>query len=327
MTTNIVRLLPDDEQAVLECYVRGSEAPASFEALFDAMEVPANATPDRLQIAVAQILLHHVQDSLPQWAAVTGDEILTNRKRHLRHKDALLRFHPQLLFAINWATSGPGYEWPEVYHVAYLPGFEKLVFTASRDGDDAWGCADHAIGVGTADALEEAARKVLTAYWQEQADGRDQQRWESCIEEGLIDFRTANAWADEVWPEEDHSTGPRTSAGATMPVSEGGNPLDALVPRMLTDEERALGQRQKPSDEQLLQQTGQDQSHLENEEEEIAAWRKHRERQRRLAGDMSPLEGSPKKPKQSLLVENMRQRFPQATDEEIQQILKESGVF
>jgi hypothetical protein len=104
MTADIVRLLPDDEQAVLECYVTGSEAPASFRALFDAMKVPADATPDRLQIAVAQILLHHMQDSLPQWAAISGDEILTNRKRHLRHKDALLRFQPQLLFSINWAT-------------------------------------------------------------------------------------------------------------------------------------------------------------------------------------------------------------------------------
>jgi hypothetical protein len=193
-------------------------------------KVPADATPDRLQIAVAQILLHHVQDSLPQWAAITGDEILTNRKRHLRHKDALLRFQPQLLFSINWATSGPGYEWPEVYHVTYLPGFEKLIFTASRDGDDAWGCEDHAVGVGSDDGLEEAAKKVLTAYWQEQADGRDQQRWESCIEEGLIDFRTANAWADEVWPEGDRSTGPRPSAGATMPVSgkPRGNPFDGF---------------------------------------------------------------------------------------------------
>ena len=106
------------------------------------MEVPTNAEPDRLQIAVAQILLHHVQDGLPEWAAITKDgEFVTNRRRHGRHKDARLRFNPKLLFSINWATSGPGFEWPEAYYVTYVPGLEKYVFTASRDGDDAWGCA------------------------------------------------------------------------------------------------------------------------------------------------------------------------------------------
>ena len=64
----------------------------------------------------AQILLHHVQDGFPQWAAITKDgEFVTNRRRHGRHKDARLRFNPKLLFSINWATSGPGFEGPEAY--------------------------------------------------------------------------------------------------------------------------------------------------------------------------------------------------------------------
>jgi len=59
----------------------------------------------------------------------------------------------------------------------YVPGLEEYVFTASRDGDDAWGCADHAIGsADKTDGLQEAARKVLTSYWKKQADGWDQQR-------------------------------------------------------------------------------------------------------------------------------------------------------
>src|SRR5215813_5691464 len=138
MSANIVRLLPDQEQALLACYVTGTKQPASFQQLFDTMEVPTNAEPDRLQIAVAQILLHHVQDRLPQWAAITSDgELVTNRRRHARHKDARLQFNPRLLFEINWATSGPGYEWPEAYHVTSVPGFEKYISTASRDGDAA----------------------------------------------------------------------------------------------------------------------------------------------------------------------------------------------
>jgi len=200
MSTNIFGLLPDQERALLECYVTGTKQPASFQQLFDTMEVSTNAEPDRLQIAVAQILLHHVQDSLPQWAAITRDgELVTNRRRFARHKDARLQFNPRLLFEINWATSGPGYEWPEAYHVTYVPGLEKYIFTASRDGDDAFGCADHAIGID----LHQAARKVLTSYWQEQVNGWDQGRWESCMQGGLIDDRTANAWAEAVWPRGD----------------------------------------------------------------------------------------------------------------------------
>ena len=161
MSANIIRLLPDQEQALLACYVTGSKQPASFQQLFDTMEVPDHAEPDRLQIAVAQILLHHVQDSLPQWAAITKDgELVTNRRRHRRHKEARLNFNPQLLFSINWATSGPGFEWPEAYYVTYVPGLEKYVFTASRDGDDAWGCEDHAIGSAEkSDNIQEAARE------------------------------------------------------------------------------------------------------------------------------------------------------------------------
>ncbi len=204
MSANIIRLLPDEEQALLACYVTGSKQPASFQELYDTMEVPTNAEPNRLQIVVAQILLHHVQDGLPQWAAITKDgEFVTNRRRHGRHKDARLRFNPKLLFSINWATSGPGFEWPEAYYVTYVPGLEKYVFTASRDGDDAWGCADHAIGsADKTNGLQEAARKVLTSYWKKQADGWDQQRWERCIAEGLVDERAANAWAQAVWAED-----------------------------------------------------------------------------------------------------------------------------
>src|SRR5262249_5966492 len=96
------------------------------------------------------------------------------------------------------------YEWPEEYRATYLPGFGKCVFTASRDGSDVFGCADHAIGIADeGDNIQEAARKVITAYWRMQADGWDQQRWEYSFGEELIDDRTAAAWADEVWPAEE----------------------------------------------------------------------------------------------------------------------------
>ena len=122
MSANIIRLLPDEERALFDCYVTGSDQPASFQQLFDTGG-PQQRNAGSLQIAVAQILLHHVQDSLPQWAAIY----------------ARLQFTPRLLFSINWATSGPGFEWPEAYHVTYVPRLEKHIFTASRDGPDAFG--------------------------------------------------------------------------------------------------------------------------------------------------------------------------------------------
>ena len=52
MSANIIRLLPDQEQALLACYVTGSKQLASFQELYGTMEVPTNAEPDRLQMAV-----------------------------------------------------------------------------------------------------------------------------------------------------------------------------------------------------------------------------------------------------------------------------------
>ena len=96
MPATIERLLPVDEQALLKAYVEGSE-PADAAAIYDALEVPHDAMPPRLTIAVAQILLHHIQETLPQWSTVSGDTLQLNRTAHKRHKDARLAFNPQLV--------------------------------------------------------------------------------------------------------------------------------------------------------------------------------------------------------------------------------------
>ena len=200
MTATIVRLLPADERALLQCYVEGTSEPDNAAAIYDALEVPAEATPPRLSIAVAQILLHHVQGTLPQWASVSSDTVSLNRKAHKRHKDARLAFNPQLICTINWADSGPGFSWPESYHVTCLPGFDKFVITASRDGPDAWGCDDHAIGVADGSLSPvDAAKEVVAEFWRMQVNAWDQGRWAYLFAQGLIDTKTADAWADEVW--------------------------------------------------------------------------------------------------------------------------------
>jgi hypothetical protein len=200
MTATIVRLLPADEHAILNCYVKEISELDNFDALYDALEVPADAKSPRLAIAVAQILLHHIQGRLPQWASVRGSKVTLNRKAHRRHKDARLAFNPHLICTVNWADSGPGFSWPESYHVTYLPGFDKFVVTASRDGPDAWGCADHAIGVakGSLDQVD-AAKEVVSEFWRMQLNSWDQPRWAYLFDEGLIDTNAADAWADEVW--------------------------------------------------------------------------------------------------------------------------------
>ena len=101
-----------------------------------------------------------------------------NRKEHKRHKDARLAFNPQLICTINWADSGPGFSWPESYHVTYLPGFDKFVVTASRDGPDAWGCDDHAIGVANGGLSPvDAAKEVVTEFWRMQVNSPRRSRF------------------------------------------------------------------------------------------------------------------------------------------------------
>jgi hypothetical protein len=200
MAATIERLLPVDEQALLRAYVEGGSEPADAANIYGALEVPANATPPRLAIAVAQILLHHVQGGLPQWASVSGGTIQLNRNEHKRHKGARLAFNPQLVCTINWADSGPGFSWPESYYVTYLPGFDKFVITASRDGPDTWGCADHAIGVANGGRSPiGGARQAIAEFWRLQVIEWEQPRWAGVFGEGLIDAKTANVWADEIW--------------------------------------------------------------------------------------------------------------------------------
>jgi hypothetical protein len=44
MNATIVRLLPTDEQALLRCYVEGTRERTGFDSIYDALEVPTEAT-------------------------------------------------------------------------------------------------------------------------------------------------------------------------------------------------------------------------------------------------------------------------------------------
>ena len=204
MSNNTIALIPQIELDLIEAYL-SNESVAAFNSYFSENNIPLDAMASPLQIAVARVLLSPIQASLPQWAAVReSGEVLLNRKEIQRHPQAVrLTLEPQLVCCINWADSGPGYSWPESYHVTYIPGLEKFIVTSSRDGADAFGCADHALGWGSAAEGELlVAKRIIQGFWEHQRNEWDQERWAYLFDDGLIDSATADAWAEEIWPQD-----------------------------------------------------------------------------------------------------------------------------
>ena len=205
MSNNTIALIPQIELDLIEAYL-SNEPAAAFDSYFSENNIPLDAMASPLQIAVARVLLNPIQASLPQWAAVReSGEVLLNRKEIQRHPQAVrLTLEPQLVCCINWADSGPGYSWPESYHVTYIPGLEKFIVTSSRDGADAFGCADHALGWGSvAEGELLVAKRIIQGFWEHQRNEWDQERWAYLFDEGLINETTANSWAEEIWPQDD----------------------------------------------------------------------------------------------------------------------------
>lgn len=204
MSNNTIALIPQIELDLIEAYL-SNEPALAFDNYFSQNNIPLDAMASPLQIAVARVLLNPIQGSLPQWAAVReSGEVLLSRKEIQRHPQAVrLTLDPQLVCCINWADSGPGYSWPESYHVTYIPGLEKFIVTASRDGADAFGCADHALGWGSAAEGELlVAKRIIQGFWEHQRNEWDQERWAYLFDEGLINETTANSWAEEIWPQD-----------------------------------------------------------------------------------------------------------------------------
>jgi len=62
---SVLPLVPPAELDVIETYLTGADADF-LEPLFDDMAIPGDASVPRIDIAVAQILLHGLQGGLPQ---------------------------------------------------------------------------------------------------------------------------------------------------------------------------------------------------------------------------------------------------------------------
>lgn len=202
MNQNVIALIPQIELDLIEAYL-ANDPSSSFQDYFDQNNIPQGELASSLEIAVARILLKPIQSTLPQWAAVRENgAVILNRKEIKRHPRATaLTFQPRLICCVNWADSAPGFSWPESYHITYIPGFERFIVTSSRDGEDAFGSADHALGWGhLAEGESLVAKRLVQRFWSDQYSGWEQERWAYLFDEGLIDATTAEAWADEVWP-------------------------------------------------------------------------------------------------------------------------------
>ena len=156
--------------------------------------------------AVAHILLEAIEDRLPVWACWKGDNLIRSRRYREPHQKpqrqtALL---PSELFAINWATSGPGFDWPVTYKLVWTPIYDRYVVTASADCPDAFGYADFALGhFGRNDNVGQSVIEIIKCDWTMQRDECSQPRWEDLISTGLIKWAAVEQLAEQVWPKDD----------------------------------------------------------------------------------------------------------------------------
>jgi acyl carrier protein len=88
---------------------------------------------------VGRLVLRDMQERLPAWQARNPDTGETYHSRaHAKrtrgkHRTALLA---RSLFGFNWADSGPGYSWPELFHLVYVPIYDVYIVTRSDEEED-----------------------------------------------------------------------------------------------------------------------------------------------------------------------------------------------
>jgi hypothetical protein len=165
----------------------------------------------QMDAVVAHIVLEAIEDRLPVWVHWTGDDLIKARKYrepHERPRRQAVLLLPSELFAINWASSGPGFDWPVHYHLVWIPIYERFVVTASADCSDSFGYADFALGhFGRNDNVGQSVLEIIKRDWTMQRDQCSQERWEMLIHTGLIKEAAVELTADQVWPRNDGDEG------------------------------------------------------------------------------------------------------------------------
>jgi hypothetical protein len=144
--------------------------------------------------ALARMIFSGFEDQLPTFVWSRAGIVFTTRPGREQK-----RFDPQRLFCINWATSGPGFSWPEAYYLCWMPVFERWVLVSARDSPEVDGYCDRLVGhfVDCDEPMGEA-EQVIEQHWLS-LQAFEQQRFEELMDCGTaID---ANAIADRVWEE------------------------------------------------------------------------------------------------------------------------------
>ncbi len=177
----------------------------SVEEALDRLGTPEVHEPHtRLAAAVAAIALEDCRNELPNWTAVrvSDGQLLEARPRPPewrsgRRPEAPASNH---LFTINWATSGPGFDWPAMYRATWMPRYNVFVLTTSHDTDEIFGTCDAAIGhiePGQSEVLR--GGHVVRDFWQRLVTQFDSSRFESVLREGQMRAVHVEALANEVW--------------------------------------------------------------------------------------------------------------------------------
>lgn len=173
--------------------------PPDFDAALEALAFPEAPDFAPGAAAVAGILLGREQDRLPAFTMRRGEELICSRPHRPVPIQRALLPKPVFLFALNWAMSGPGFDWPCEYRCTLVPGYDRRVVTVSFDGEDVCGAADVALGAfGPEFGLVEGSLEVIGRSWREEA-AYDRECWQDFTRAGAISEEKAGALATQVW--------------------------------------------------------------------------------------------------------------------------------
>jgi hypothetical protein len=204
-------LFTDIEHAVLAKWFRQRKPAAAARIRFDdalaELGFEKRCEPySRTSAAVAHVVLEAIEERLPVWACWKRDRLVKARSYREPHQKPQRRaaLLPSELFAINWASSGPGFDWPVQYHLVWTPIYDRFVVTASADCPDHFGYADFALGhFGREDNIGQSVIRIIRRDWTMQRKECSQERWETLLRTGLVKQDAVEAVANQVWPQVD----------------------------------------------------------------------------------------------------------------------------
>lgn len=191
-----------DEELFENYYVNKGLASPPFLLLTEGLW----GQPLEIENAVARLVLEGIESRLPNFVVMDTKTWSRQTSRPTPPKQASERSVvslPTFLFEINWATSGPGFDWRECYYVTFLPEYEVHIVTASQDSPDALGFCDLSIGYfkKSKDPVGDAVQ-VVRDWWLEKVADYDATEYESLCGLGAASAAQVTEITSEVWAAE-----------------------------------------------------------------------------------------------------------------------------